>query len=78
MTNAQLTSPGLRSTTFTLDEVKDALVKAGDHPATTDADIRRLSTVHIHMVKNDLSTIDNECLDDEQTFRLLDFYTAAK
>ena len=66
-----------QSSIFTRDQVANALAVAGKHAATTDADIRRLFEVQFHMTRNDLKTIDDECL-DEITVKLLDFYLASK
>lgn len=62
------------SKTFTRAQVADALISAGNDSRSTDADIRRLTTVHFHMIAHDMETIDGETLDDEMTVKLLDYF----
>lgn len=61
-------------TEFSREQVESALIAAGGDPKSTDADIRRLTNVQIHMVKYDLARIDNEQFDDDQTAQLLDYF----
>ena len=61
---------------YTRAQVDAALLAAGNHPASTDGDIRRIATLQIEMSISGVTTVDDEIL-DEQTSRLLRYFTRA-
>ncbi|MDP9902426.1 hypothetical protein [Variovorax ginsengisoli] len=63
---------------FTRAQVYDALEIAGNDARATDADIRRLTAVLMHMSVHDLSIVDEESLDDATVLELLDYLLASK
>lgn len=68
------TSKQASSQSYTRAQVDAALLAAGNNPAATDADIRRIATLQIEMSLSGVSTIDDEVL-DEQTSHLLRHFT---
>ena len=70
-TSAQVAAP---SRQFTRAQVSAAVIAAGNNPAATDSDIRRLVNIQFHMIAHELGTIDTETLGDGPSIQLLDYF----
>jgi hypothetical protein len=66
------------SKSFTRAQVYEALEAAGNNEQATDSDIRRLTDILMQMSVHDLTSIDDECVDDAKSLELLDYLLAGK
>ena len=59
---------------FTRSRIDNAVMVAGNNPASTTSDIRRLMQVQFAMTASDLATLNREDL-DKRTVTLLDYFS---